>query len=137
MKAFASILLLALSLNGFSKEVTPLKEGDLHLSAARVELLSVRQICPVGPNGNRCLAYGSIATVKISMTGCLDRLGGYFPSFEVVDGKGILSVGAINIFNKMSMVARCVRMPSETVEIELPFEGEFEFKESLLNSAQL
>lgn len=120
------VLLTFLFVQTVSANTTALKSGDLSLSQAEAELISVKEICPKVPGRMSCMAIGSIATVKIKLNGCLDRLGGYFTNFEVVDGKGILSVGAINIFNKASMTARCVARPTKTVKIRLGYEGDIE-----------
>ena len=105
---------------------TVLKNGDKSLSQAQAELVSANVICPQIPGRGSCAAYGSVVTVKIKLNGCLDRLGGYFTNFEVIDGKGILSVAAINIFNKASMTARCVAMPFKIVKIDVGYEGDIE-----------
>jgi hypothetical protein len=70
--------------------------------------------------------HGSELTVKLNLNGCLDPLGGYFSQFEVVAGHGVLFFGAINIFNSHSRYARCLRAPSESVNIQFPYEGEIE-----------
>lgn len=112
----------------FAGEITPLEKGDRHLSTANAEIVSIKEICPSVPGRVRCMAYGSVVKVKVTMTGCLDRMGGYFHDFTVSEGKGILSFGAINIFNKASMTARCVRMPTETLTLNVPFEGDIEMR---------
>lgn len=120
------VLLTFLFVQTVSANATALKSGDLSLSQAEAELISVKEICPKIPGRGTCMAYGSVVTVKIKLNGCLDRLGGYFTNFEVVDGKGVLSIGAINIFNKASMTARCVARPTKTVKVRVGFEGDIE-----------
>lgn len=129
MKAlFTLVCLLGLS-SAFAQYTTDLNSGDLSLSQASAEIVKTSLICPVTEGGIRCMAYGSNVSVKITMNGCVDRLGGYFSKFEEVNGKGVLHFGAINIFNKTSMLARCIKMPSEIVTVSVPFEGEIELVE--------
>lgn len=126
MKALLTLIALFFVQQVSANDTTVLQKGDLNLSAATGEITSVREICPKIPGRVSCMAYGSVVTVKVTLQGCLDRMGGYFTKFEHIDGKGVLYFGAINIFNKASMTARCVRAPSETVSIGVPFEGEIE-----------
>lgn len=125
MKTLIVLLTFLIAQSVFANS-TELKSGDLSLSQAEAEMVSAKEICPKVPGRMSCMAYGSVVTVKIKLNGCLDRLGGYFTNFEVIDGKGILSVGSINVFNKASMTARCVARPFKTVKVQVPFEGEIE-----------
>lgn len=126
---FALVCLLGLS-SAFAQFSTPLNSGDLSLSQAHAEIEKIAKICPVTEDGMSCMAYGSVVSVKITLNGCVDRLGGYFSRFEEVNGKGVLHFGAINIFNKQSMLARCVKIPTQTVTLSVPFEGEIELVET-------
>lgn len=63
---------------------------------------------------------------KVSLNGCLDNFGGHFSKFELIDGKGVIYFGAINITNKASMTARCVAQPFKIVKLKIAHEGEFE-----------
>lgn len=126
MKALMSLIALLFVQQVSANDITALKSGDLSLSQAFGEIISVSKICPAYPGRVTCMAYGSVVKVKVNLSGCLDHMGGYFTKFEQIDNKGVLYFGAINIFNKASMVARCVRPPSETVSITIPFEGEIE-----------
>lgn len=121
--AFTALFSMSLA---FADGVTSLKNGDLNLSQASSKITNVREICPANPGGIRCMAVGSVVTVKVTMNGCLDRFGGYFSKFEVIDNKGYLFLGTTNIFNKASMVARCVQAPFEIIQLHVPFEGEIE-----------
>lgn len=137
MKAFFALVCL-LSLNSaFAQFTTELTKGDLNISQAQAQILSVSPICPASPDGTRCMAYGSTVQVKITMDGCMDRLGGYFSKFEEVNGKGVLHFGAMNIFNKTSMVVRCVQIPSETISVDIPFEGEVDLVEMPFTGTKL
>ena len=126
MKALLTLLALIFVQQVSAQEMTSLKDGDLNLSQASAKITSIREICPKIPGRWTCMAYGSVVKVEASLHGCLDRLGGYFSKFEVIDGRGILYFGAINIFNKASMTARCVKIPTQTVSVTVPFEGEIE-----------
>ncbi len=107
-------------------DVTELKSGDLSLSPATAKITDVREMCPAVTGGIRCMAVGSIVSVKITLDGCMDNFGGYFSKFEVIENKGYLFIGSINIFNKASMVTRCVHAPTKIVQLHVPFEGEIE-----------
>lgn len=126
-------LLLTISLfsfTAFAQHSTDLKAGDLALSQAHAEIAKISPICPADPNGGpTCMAYGSVITVKVTLNGCVDRLGGYFSQFETVNGKAVLKFGAVNIFNKTSMVARCVKIPTHFVKVSIPYEGPVELVE--------
>lgn len=129
MKAFLALVCLLSLSSAFAQYSTEIKSGDLSLSQAKAEIEKVSVVCPSTDGGIRCMAYGSTITVKVTLNGCVDRLGGYFSDFEVVNGKGVLKFAAINIFNKTSMVARCIKIPTEYVKISVPFEGEIELIE--------
>ncbi len=129
------LLSLALSLPAFAGMSAKLQKGDLHLSAANMEIVSTEEICPAPtePGQGSCMAYGTNVKIKITMTGCLDRLGGFFYDFKEEYGVGVIKLGAINIFNKASMTARCVRMPSKTVTLAIPYKGEIQLQSMDLN----
>lgn len=133
---FALVTFFSLS-SAFAQYSVAIKEGDRHLSAAKVELESVAAICPEMEGGIRCHAYGMTATVKVTMSGCVDRMGGYFSYFEERDRKGYLYFSAVNIFNKTSMVARCVKTPTESIRVSIPFEGEIVLVQLPYNGAGL
>lgn len=108
----------------FAEGVTELKEGDLRLSQADAKIIEINEICPINSGGIRCMALGSIVTVKVTMNGCLDRFGGHFAKFEVIQNKGYLYFSSINIFNEASMITRCVQAPTKSVQVHVPFSGE-------------
>lgn len=130
MKTFLVLLaLVCMQQTAFAEGVTELKKDDLSISQADAKIVSVREICPPAPGGIRCMAVGSVVSVKVTLGGCLDRFGGYFSRFEQINGKGYLFFSAINIFNKGSTVARCVRIPTHNVTIHVPYEGQIELVE--------
>lgn len=126
MRMFLFLMFLAFTNVAFAQDITSFEKGDLHFSKAQSELISVNKICPTQPDRISCRAFGSIAKVRVTLNACLDRFGGHFSRFEVIDGKGVLFFGAINIFNQSSTTARCVRAPTEIISINVPFEGEIE-----------
>jgi hypothetical protein len=126
MKALITLLAMICMHSAMASDVTELKKGDMNLSQAFGTITNVREICPAIPGRMRCMAIGSVVTIKVNLHGCLDSLGGTFSKFEHIDGKGVIYFGALNIFNKASMTARCVAQPFKTVELHVPFEGEIE-----------
>ncbi|MBY0414080.1 MAG: hypothetical protein K2Q18_07935 [Bdellovibrionales bacterium] len=124
MKMFFALIALC-SVQAMASS-TDLKKGDLTLTAAKAEIVSVKEICPSMPGRLTCMAYGSKVTLKVSLNGCADRLGGFSSKFEVIDGKGVLYFNAINIANEISLRARCIQQSFKLVEIFTPFEGEIE-----------
>lgn len=126
MKTIFILMLLCSMSQAFADGVTELQNGDLSLSQASAKITNVREICPANPGGIRCMAVGSVVTVKVTLNGCLDRFGGHFSKLEVIGGKGYLFFSSVNIFNKASMVTRCVQAPTKIVQIHVPFEGEIE-----------
>ena len=126
MKSLFTIIALFCMTSAFAASSTNLVNGDKNLSQATGEIVSVKPFCPSIPGQMRCMAYGSNITIQVSLAGCVDRLGGYFTKFEVVDGKGTLYFSAINIANVKSETARCVSIPFETITVGVPFEGDIE-----------
>ncbi len=126
MKALITLIAMICMHSAMASEYTELQKGDMNLSQATAKITNVREICPSIPGRMRCMAIGSVVTVKVTLQGCLDNFGGYFSKFEHIDGKGVIYFGAINIFNKASMTARCVAQPFKLVELHVPFEGEIE-----------
>ena len=122
---FALIFCLNIKL-AFSQDFTDLKAGDLSLSQATAELISAESICPQTPGGMACMAYGTKVTIKVTLNGCVDNFGGHFTNFEILNGRGIVYIGAINISNQASMTTRCVRMPTRKISVVIPFHGEVE-----------
>lgn len=131
MKALLLIVSLISFSSVFAQSSTDIKNGDLSLSqAASAVITNITPICPADPNGGpTCMAYGSVVTVKVTLNGCVDRLGGYFSHFEMIEGRATLKFGAVNIFNKTSMVARCIKIPTHFVKVNIPYEGEVQLVE--------
>lgn len=126
MKTLLALLTFVVSQSLYADRIAPIKKGDMSLSQAKGEIISVREICPKVPGRATCMAIGSIVEIEVSLQGCVDRLGGHFSKFEVVDGKGVLYFGAINIDNEVSRRAICVKAPTEMISVQVPFEGEIE-----------
>lgn len=126
MKTLLMILSVLISQSVFATGIVPIKKGDMNLSQAKGEIISVRQLCPVIPGRSTCMSFGSVIDIEVKLKGCMDRLGGYFTKFQVVDGKGILYFGAVNINNEVSRRAMCVKAPAELISVQVPFEGEIE-----------
>ena len=124
---FFSILLFVFCLTpAFANGVIELKYSDTALAPASAKITNVRKLCPVLPGEVQCMAIGSIITVKVSLNGCLDRFGGYFSKFEVIENKGFLFLGVINILNQGSRFTRCTQAPSKILELHVPFEGDIQ-----------
>lgn len=126
MKTLLVILSVLISQSVSATGMVPIKKGDMNLSQAKGEIISIRQICPVVPGRATCMAIGSVIDVEVKLKGCMDRLGGHFTKFQVVDGKGVLYFGAVNINNEVSRRAMCVKAPAELISVQVPFEGEIE-----------
>ncbi|WP_408095883.1 hypothetical protein ACJVC5_12640 [Peredibacter sp. HCB2-198] len=126
MKTLLLILSLLISQSILAASKVPIKKGDLSISQAKGEILSVKEICPRIPGRVTCMAIGSVVEVEVALQGCMDRLGGYFTHFEVVDGKGKLYLSAVNISNEVSRRVMCVKAPTENITVHVPFEGEIE-----------
>jgi hypothetical protein len=108
-------------------DMTKIERGDMGLHAADGKIIKVTPLCPTpAPGEVTCMAYGSKVKVKVKLNGCLDRFAGHFSRFEIINGKGILYFGALNMFNKASMAAFCHEMPSHTLTLSVPFEGQIE-----------
>ena len=122
----ALFVLIGFQLNANAQEITPVGRGDVNFSMASSDLVSVQQICPKIPGRISCQAIGSVIRVMVTMNGCLDKFGGYFSRFEVINGKGYLFFSAVNIYNKDSDSIRCLRAPIKLVSISVPYEGPVE-----------
>lgn len=126
MKTLLVLLTFLASQSLYADRIAPIKKGDLSLSQAKGEIVSIRELCPKLPGRIRCSAIGSIVDIEVSLQGCVDRLGGHFTKFQVIDGKGVIFLGAVNISNEVSRRAMCVKAPTEMISIQVPFEGEIE-----------
>ncbi len=123
MKKFLSLVVLVASHAAFADTFTPIQNGDMSLSGARAEIVSIQPRCPKVPGQMSCMAYGSQVRIKVTLRGCVDRLGGFFSSFDEIDRKPVLSFGAVNVTNRASMAARCVQAPVQFVDVYVPYEG--------------
>jgi len=127
MRIFLALfILVGFQLHAQGQDITPFGKGDVNFSMASSDLVSVQQICPTIPGRINCQAFGSIAKVMVTMNACLDKFGGYFSRFEVINGKGYLFFAAVNIYNKESDNIRCLRAPTKLVSISIPHEGQVE-----------
>lgn len=122
----ALLVLIGFQLSSMAQEITPVGKGDVNFSMAQSELVSVQQICPQIPGRINCQAIGSVIKVMVTMNGCLDKFGGHFSRFEVINGKGYLFFSAVNIYNKDSDRIRCLRAPTRLISISVPYEGPVE-----------
>ena len=136
MKTLILLISLIASQSIYAARV-PIQKGDLNLSQAEGQIISVKEICPTVPGRATCMAIGSVVEVEIALQGCMDRLGGYFTHFEVVDGKGKLFLSAVNISNEVSRRVMCVKAPTEHITIQIPFEGEIELVNTKFNGSSL
>jgi hypothetical protein len=126
MKVFFA-LIICLNINhAFSQDFTDLKAGDFSISQATAELISAEPICPQTAGGVSCMANGTKVTIKVTLNGCVDNFGGHFTNFEILNGRGIIYVGAINISNHASLSTRCIKMPTRKISVVIPFYGEVE-----------
>ncbi|WPU66903.1 hypothetical protein [Peredibacter starrii] len=137
MKTMLLILSFIISQSIYARGIVPIKKGDLNLSQAKGEIISVKEICPRIPGRATCMAIGSVVEIEIALQGCLDRLGGYFTHFEVVDGKGKIFLSAVNISNEVSRRVMCVKAPSEQITLQVPFEGEIELVNTKFSGSSL
>jgi hypothetical protein len=99
-----------------------IKTGDVGVSQATAKLISVKEFCPKVNGRTSCKAAASVVTLKVSLNGCLDRLGGYSTRFEMVDGKGVLYFAGVNIINRSSQNVRCITAPVKTITVQIPNE---------------
>ena len=85
---------------------------------AGVEVLSVKQVCPMGRGRVSCKAVGSFVNLKVTLLGCADRMGQVLHSLTYdYQGKPVLNVAAVNIRTKRSERVRCLRAKTETKQI--------------------
>lgn len=111
MKVILLLITLLYMTSVSAREFTPLNTSDLSLSKASSELVNVEK---------------SVAVVRVTLIGCMDRFGGHVSRFEVINGRGVLYFSALNINNAASENVRCIRPPEEIIKINVPFEGDIE-----------
>lgn len=129
MKNLIALIALVFAHTAMASNFTQLEKGDLHIYSADAKVVSSSLLCPINAGGMRCLAYGMNVKVKVKLNGCVDRLIGHVAKFNMVDGRPVLQFRALAVMNEMSARARCVRMPTATVNVIIPFEGEFDFEQ--------
>ncbi len=129
MKNLIALIALVFAQYSFASNFTQLEKGDLHIYSADAKVVSSKVLCPLNAGGIRCLAYGMNVKVQVKLNGCVDRLIGHVAKFNMIDGQPVLQFRALAVMNEMSMRARCVRMPTATVNVVVPFEGEFDFEQ--------
>jgi hypothetical protein len=121
MKMLLLLSLSIFSLCSFAEQFTLIGKGDASISKAESRMKSVKKICVYGED---CAAFGSNVKIEVFLKGCVDRFGGYFSTFKIMNGRGVLSFGAINIFNTASLVTDCVQANTKEISIYVPYEGE-------------
>lgn len=95
--------------------------GDVALTSASAKIISVKPICPPpAPGRFGCMAIGSVVTLDVALNGCVDKLGTYATSFDVIGGQQVLTFAGVNVGSKLSLTARCIKAPSERVTITIP-----------------
>ncbi|MFZ4715356.1 MAG: hypothetical protein ACOYL6_16655 [Bacteriovoracaceae bacterium] len=128
MKLFITLVTLIAVHNAFAMGFTPIEKNDLSITNAHAEIVSIQPLCPASPSGIKCMAYGSNVTIKVTLNGCVDRLGGYNFHFEDNHTEGVLYFGALNLRNKMSEITKCFEAPVKIISLVVPFEGKIELK---------
>jgi hypothetical protein len=129
MKNLIALIALVLAHAAMASNLTQLEKGDLHIYSAEAKVVSSKLLCPINGSGMRCLAYGMNVKIQVKLNGCVDRMVGHVAKFNIIDGQPVLQFRALGVMNEMSMRARCVRMPTTTVNVVVPFEGEFAFEQ--------
>lgn len=120
--------MFALTTNAHAYERVIIDGGDKALGRAHVEIIDQSPLCKRAPGLVACMAYGSKIQLKITLNGCLDRLGPVFHHVEVKKHKAILYVAAVNIHTAESEVTKCVAAPTEFKTITIPYEGRLEVR---------
>lgn len=123
MKSIVLLLTLLTITDVYASDIVYLDQGDKSLGRAHVEIVDQSPICPRTPGMVSCLAFGSRVQLKITLNGCVDRLGPVFHHLAVQKHKAILYVGAVNIHNEASEVTKCIAAPTEFKTITVPYEG--------------
>ena len=92
-----------------------LQKGDLSVYPAKVELEGISPSGSPCPKGAMCIASSSpIATLKISLAGCADRVASVSYNLTAgANGKTIINVSAVAVATKQSTSARCIAAPTE------------------------
>ena len=111
--------------------------GDKALGRGHVQVIDQSPICPRTPGLIGCMAYGSKLQLKITLNGCLDRLGPVFHHIEIKKHKAIVFVAAVNIHTEESETTQCITAPTEFKTITVPFEGRIEIRNMAVEGQSL
>ena len=115
MKAIILTVLLSLSLNSAYASQVKLQKGDVAVTTITSGKI-VNVVTGFNPNCpiNALCSPVTEVTIEFPLNGCLDRLGPVASNikFNNVSGKYDITVSTSNISTKMSMVARCIKMPT-------------------------
>lgn len=138
MKNIILTLITFISLNtAMASERSFIEAGDKALGRAHVEIVDQSPICPRTPGLISCLAYGSKLQLKVTLNGCLDRLGPVFHHVEIKKHKAIVFIAAVNIHTEDSEVTKCIAAPMEFKTITVPFEGRIELRNMAIDGEVL
>lgn len=93
-----------------------LVENDIAIETIKHgEIIHQEMMC----EDNTCFVNGTRVRLKLTLGGCLDRLGPVSYTASQKGGIIELNVSAYNIANSDSFAAFCFAMPEEVVEIDL------------------
>lgn len=107
-----------------TSEAKSLNSQDKNLTTATAVVESFSPRCPAPKPGRMgCMAIGGTVTLRVSLNGCLDRLGHYATSIEFIDGEPVIQFAGVNVGTKASLTAFCIKAPTETVQVAVPFNG--------------
>jgi hypothetical protein len=96
--------------------VIRLIENDIAIEPiTQAEVVHQEMMC----EDNTCFVNGTRVHIKLTLGGCLDRLGPVSYTASQKGGHIKLNVSAYNIANSDSFAAFCFAMPEEVVEIDL------------------
>lgn len=136
MKTLLLAVLLSLSTQAFSASSVKIQKGDMSLSNITTgKILNARlgmnENCPI----NALCSPITVVTIEVPLNGCVDRLGPVASKvqYNEVSGKYDITLSAVNISTKMSMVARCIKMPTAFIKVNTrPFLDKEDFNLELL-----
>lgn len=99
------------------KMIDPTYEYELHF-----KIIKVAPACPsAGPGQLTCTAFGTLITLEAPLNGCLDDL--YYFNYDTYLYDSILhiQIDAKANFNKDSLAAQCIKMPTITKTLLVPY----------------
>ena len=136
MKTLILTILLSLSSQTFAATNVKLQKGDRALSNITSGKV-VRAVMKMNPNCpiNALCAPATEVTIEVPLNGCVDRLGPVASKvqYNEVSGKYDITLSAVNIATKTSMVARCIKMPTAFIKVMArPFLDKEDFNLELL-----